>query len=80
MQKIVRAFRQRPSAELVLHCEKPVVLVLHALALRQLRHSLHCAVAPRSPKNILSVVLRGTRRVLPRVFQIRRRKRINGCP
>eukprot|EP00959_Pyramimonas_sp_CCMP1952_P405227 8492976-Pyramimonas_sp.AAC.1 len=62
MQKIVRAFRQRAPAEFILYCEKPIVLILHAHALRQLCHSLHCPFASSAPKNILPVVLRGTRR------------------
>eukprot|EP00959_Pyramimonas_sp_CCMP1952_P157620 3296154-Pyramimonas_sp.AAC.1 len=60
MQEIVRARRQRSSAKLVLHSWKPVVLVLHSLALRQLCHPLHCPFASSAPTDALPVVLRGT--------------------
>eukprot|EP00959_Pyramimonas_sp_CCMP1952_P428920 8983411-Pyramimonas_sp.AAC.1 len=68
MQKVARAFRQLSSAELALHFEKPIVLILHAFAIRQLCHPLNCPFASSAPKDILSVVLHGTRRALPRVF------------
>eukprot|EP00959_Pyramimonas_sp_CCMP1952_P152798 3196863-Pyramimonas_sp.AAC.1 len=60
MQTSARAFRQVASAKLALHSKEPVVLVLHALALRQLCHSLNCAFATSAPKDTLPVALRRT--------------------
>eukprot|EP00959_Pyramimonas_sp_CCMP1952_P391768 8210214-Pyramimonas_sp.AAC.1 len=66
MQKGAPAFSQLSLAKLALHSNEPVVPVFQALALRQLRHSLNRPFASRAPQGMLPVVLRDTRRVLPR--------------